>query len=394
MKTGRFRKTMLIISVFVMLITGLTACAGPRNDQQFIKNMQSALEKRWDASDASNGKQYASDKEYKDDIKKLINIEVKALGELDTYTFEDGELAGLAQRYYDALKNQDEGIKYYNVSDADYYDQFTLKGYNERASVVYILNRDYGLEVGEKHESIMDEFCVIGKKMGDLTAAVESLSQTVPELVFDGNNRYDLNIENTSGFDLDNVNITVNGYNGDTVVCTGNGYLPEWGTGEKNSLSIYMNKEFEKATLAIEFSDYNGFEGKTGEMALTVKNDLIINIEMPKFPSAEISTSFGSEVYTKCIAEDVQFEVSYWNDGKAGCKLFFSGLKTYDKEGADYSRNCEIGWKLYDMDGTVVDSGVCYTSDARMGESFKDCEEYINAGLAPGDYRLELLNVD
>ena len=80
---------------------------------------------------------------------------------------------------------------------------------------------------------------------------------------------------------------------------------------------------------------------------------------------------------------------SYSND--CDVDFYFSGQKTYDSNPST-SSYCPIGWKLYDGNGYVVDSGTCYSSSIFVGERFRDAKDWVY-NLRPGQtYYLELIN--
>ena len=85
-------------------------------------------------------------------------------------------------------------------------------------------------------------------------------------------------------------------------------------------------------------------------------------------------------------------EIGYWNNGKASVNLKISGKKTYDADGDNYSRSCNVGWKLYDQSNNVVDSGTFYSSQISVGEVFRESSSYVS-DLGVGTYSLELLDV-
>ena len=64
----------------------------------------------------------------------------------------------------------------------------------------------------------------------------------------------------------------------------------------------------------------------------------------------------------------------------------------YDADGDNYSRSCNVGWKLYDQSNNVVDSGTFYSSKISVGEVFRESASYANQ-LNVGTYTLELLDV-
>ncbi len=74
--------------------------------------------------------------------------------------------------------------------------------------------------------------------------------------------------------------------------------------------------------------------------------------------------------------------------------LYFAGEKTYDEKGSGQSRSCQISWKLYDMEGYVVDSGTVYTVGVAMGEKFRNEKAYVWDIEVGQTYRLEILSTN
>jgi len=141
------------------------------------------------------------------------------------------------------------------------------------------------------------------------------------------------------------------------------------------------------ATGRIYFKIYNpGYfvTGENGERGGEIHGLPLDILELPNLP-VTISSSTTIVKIT-----DITYEVSGDN-----LYIYFTGEKTYDTKGSSYSRMCEIGWKLYDSEGYIVDSGISYTDALSVGEKFKNEKEYCWDVIEPGmTYRLELINVD
>ena len=78
------------------------------------------------------------------------------------------------------------------------------------------------------------------------------------------------------------------------------------------------------------------------------------------------------------------------SDNTSSIDIEFKGIKTYDAEGSSNSRSVAIGWKLYDEDGVVVESGTVYTPSLLTGEGFKVTETIYF--LPSGEYTLKILS--
>ena len=101
-------------------------------------------------------------------------------------------------------------------------------------------------------------------------------------------------------------------------------------------------------------------------------------------------SGFSGDILTKVKINDIKFGV------KAGVpntpQLILSGEKLYDAKGDLYSRDCLIGYKVYDMENNVIDSGTFYTDALAVGDSFSNEKTSLYVPNK-GFYRLELLNV-
>ena len=123
--------------------------------------------------------------------------------------------------------------------------------------------------------------------------------------------------------------------------------------------------------------------GENGERKGPITG-LADKLELPTLPV----TIVNSNAWVKIT--NVTYEVS-----GDDLYIYFTGEKTYDSKGSSYSRSCKIGWKLYDSEGYLVDSGIAYTDALKVGEKFKNKKEYCWDVIEPGmTYRLELVSVD
>lgn len=115
-------------------------------------------------------------------------------------------------------------------------------------------------------------------------------------------------------------------------------------------------------------------------------------LELPVTPQTINYYSISGKLMssTTVTAIDYKFEERY--DGRVTLHIYFSGHKDFDSEGANKSNYGHIGWKLYDEDGYVVDSGTNLTSKIAEGERFKNSESYA-FNLLPGKYSLVIHDI-
>lgn len=114
-------------------------------------------------------------------------------------------------------------------------------------------------------------------------------------------------------------------------------------------------------------------------------------IEIPNIPQV-ISYSSLNRLVSICNVTDIKVETKASGSGYKA-SINFSGKKTYDYLGDNQSSSCKIGWKLYDASDNVIKSGIAYSPDVAVGESFANVEICI-WNLTPGNYKLKVLNVN
>ncbi len=111
----------------------------------------------------------------------------------------------------------------------------------------------------------------------------------------------------------------------------------------------------------------------------------------PAFPITVSYISSSGTINSITRIDAINYEFVKKNENEVSLTLRFTGEKTYESKGDNYSSQCRIGWKLYDEEGYVVKSGTCYTSSVEQGEKYKDSEETIYS-LTPGKYSLKIIN--
>lgn len=391
------RHSIIAIILLVAMVLSLSACgSAPLNDEGFIKNMQKGLEARWKISNAQPDT-YNSNTEKKESYIKCVNAELDAIGDISAYTFENPELKELAEMYYQALQSQLEGIKYIGADDNKFNQIYGQEGYYNRARVICRLADDFGLTVSNNYASNLDDFVSAGRVRLELDEQVKAMEGIISgDVVLEslGGTNYECVITNNTTYDLSEAQIEFNLYNDKGVLVeTVTAYMNSWKAGSTNQCSVYIGKEFTKAEARIKLYSNSIYDYLTTEYhPIEYVNNMIINITLKTSLPAEISYTSYKTVTTRCKVTSFDYEIGYWSDGKASVELKISGTKTYDEKGDSYSRGVEVGWKLYDSKGVVVDSGTFWSSNIKVGESFKDASNYAS-DLAPGDYTLEILNV-
>ncbi len=118
---------------------------------------------------------------------------------------------------------------------------------------------------------------------------------------------------------------------------------------------------------------------------------------MPSVPQTIHYKNYKDEIQSSVNVTGITYQFEYEGEGTVSLTGTFSGTKTYDKRGAGQSDSAKIGWKIYDSNGNVIETGTFYSPSVAEGESFSDQEVHFIYGsnaIAPGTYRLEIINVN
>lgn len=388
-------KKRLIFCMALVLMLLLCACASSKNDEGFLRNLEKGLGERWETTDSYV---LTTDAAYRNHLGEIVQIELDAIGDLSEYTFEDPALAEYAEAYCDALLEQQEGCQYYGLDDEKYTELFVEKGYQDRCVTLYQLSQDYELFSGSKQEDTYKEMLVLGSVYLEEDAKLAGLSGILSEgLTIEalGGTDYEVLFTNDTEYDFSDLSLNYNLYDEDHVlVGTSTSYIDNCAAGSTVKPSVWISEDFDSCEVQFEY--YNSTLGQymvTEWVPAKYTNDMIVVIELSSELPVDVSTyTYSGNLQGTCTVTAFEYEEAYWQDGKATLSLYVSGTKVYDGEDDTTSRMCKVGWKLYDEEGTVVDSGTFMSDQVATGERFVDAQSYAN-DLKPGTYRLELADV-
>lgn len=126
------------------------------------------------------------------------------------------------------------------------------------------------------------------------------------------------------------------------------------------------------------------------ETALSV-GDLPVDpvvVQLPSLPLTVDDYQFYSSVQTTLRIDSIVYEPAY----EDSLYIYFAGEKIYDADGETNSSISSFEWKLYDIDGYLIDAGTFYTDDLSVGDKFKDEYVYISGIKFGESYRLVIVN--
>ena len=179
----------------------------------------------------------------------------------------------------------------------------------------------------------------------------------------------------------------------------------------KNDFTSWTNTSWDSSRylcgLYINRSDLQGAASSSGKLSLKVVLDdgtwfeaeqlyitdlpaISVNIILPEIPSTYIDTRYSSYTATVQVSK-LEYNTTINYDGTATLKVNVV-LKLLSKSNkVNESSTVCVGYKLYDSDGLVVDSGHIYSNPIAVGEASK--EDFIIWDLNPREtYKLVFSN--
>lgn len=110
-------------------------------------------------------------------------------------------------------------------------------------------------------------------------------------------------------------------------------------------------------------------------------------ISTEKLPISVNTYDYSGNTKQSCVVTNISYSMYY-----SMVQVNFTVKSTYHENGNNYSSEAKFGWKLYDEDGTVLDSGTAYSDGTiKVGEQSKG---HFLIDVEPDvKYRLEILNL-
>ena len=298
MKKKIFKSVLAVITAISMM-SSITVMAKEKNNtasqEDFLNDLKTGLEKRWEISDNSGDTESMSSDEVIDFDTNVVNAEYDLLEKYKECTFDNKKFSMMAAAYIDALETQQKDIGYYKDSNS-IYNQFWSAGYNVRAILVPDFVDYYGMDIEDQTNL---------KEFRDTKTALESGTATYTITSTD-------TTDGTTSADTSDVNLGENQqpievYNDDGIKITITGY----GKSQYNSQRLVMsvvnlyhkdisissaNNSIVVNGTSINSSLYGEIQsGKTGEAILDIYQDQLGSIDID-----DISTiDFKLAIYKK-----------------------------------------------------------------------------------------------
>lgn len=299
------------------------------SDEAFLKDFSSGLVARWEVPDQDVN--IMSDKQVIEYYSMLVNSELSYVSKYSDYSFVDEKLGNYAYAYINGLNTQLVAVTEYKGKDESQYSQYWSEGYNIRARYIYLINKEYGLDIPSTYSSVLSE--IVGKGIVYnykviMEAAVTKECRNT-ELEFDTSLQSYLGIKpfnfmNTSPYEIENLTIKVN-FIDDKDVVIASGYLISYesvGAGENISTNkVSASEHFARISYSYSFSIQTSSYYETCEGTVvpdiqyswdgTVKRDGELTsgqamLEIKNVTAGwEMNTSWSKTLYVPAVSFDV-----------------------------------------------------------------------------------------
>ena len=298
MKKKIFKSVLAVITAISMM-SSITVMAKEKNNtasqEDFLNDLKTGLEKRWEISDNSGDTESMSSDEVIDFDTNVVNAEYDLLEKYKDCIFDNKKFSMMAAAYIDALETQQKAIRYYKDSNS-IYNQFWSVGYNVRAILVPDFVDYYGMDIED--QTNLKEFrdTKTALESGTATYTITSTDTTDGTISADtsdvnlGENQQPIEVYNDDG-----IKITITGYGKSQynsqrlVMSVVNLYHKDISISSANN-SIVVNGTSINSSLYGEIQS-----GKTGEAILDIYQDQLGSIDID-----DISTiDFKLAIYKK-----------------------------------------------------------------------------------------------
>lgn len=117
------------------------------------------------------------------------------------------------------------------------------------------------------------------------------------------------------------------------------------------------------------------------------------DITIPELPVTINNYGFSGELKYQVDVIDIAITYDEYYDGSVTLDLEVKAKMAYNYNGSSHSDSSQIGYKVKDSEGIVVDSGTFYLDPIAVGDVIKDNSTVFDLRLGEA-YTLELIDVD
>lgn len=231
----KIRSKMLGLILVSIISFGVVGCSNQNNnstnqnqevatDEAFIKDFESAINKRWDEQDKLekkfNTNTTYTDEQYTKDTVKVLENEIATL-EINKEGIKDKDLKKIADDYIEGVKKQ---IEVQKTGDFELQNKYQEESDKLRKPALISMVDDYGIKIKESHQQNYKDFKEQATVINKENASQEFADKLAREMVFEkstgefGDVEYTTIVENTSDIDFKNISYKVQYKDKDGVV--------------------------------------------------------------------------------------------------------------------------------------------------------------------------------
>lgn len=129
------------------------------------------------------------------------------------------------------------------------------------------------------------------------------------------------------------------------------------------------------------------------EVSITDLPLMDFNMTLPALPTTIKNYTYNGSLERKIEVQNIDYTYEANSNGTVTLKLNIKAKMLYNNKGNSHSDNSEIGYKIKDSEGFVVDSGTMYLDPVSVGDMIKEEKTVFNLKLGEA-YTLELIDVD
>lgn len=226
-------------------------------DKAFLEDFKQGLYDRWDYNENSNDTDYA---EY---YKNLADKELNHVAKYKDKKFKDSTLQEYAIKYINILKksksfDDDTYNRYELLFDEDKTNDY-YKLYVERTGLIKDIVEKYKIKFDKKHEESYKGIINNNSKAVKDAEKDTKIKAIVENLSFEkkDDNYYEAIAENNSGYNISNLELSINLLNSDGVVVdTTNDYIQNIENGQKFVVKIYADSNTNFSSTKVEVTYY------------------------------------------------------------------------------------------------------------------------------------------
>lgn len=213
-------KQLSIFLLSAVLALGVSACSNAEEqgpdyaDDEAMEIVANGLEERSDIVDRQMTEGTTGEAT---SYEEAVQAELDCVNPLKDRQFEDSELQEKVIAYINVLNDSLDVLDSYPTSDAQFLIKWT-EVYDERTAIINNFVENYGLELDEQYQSVLDELAANGAAATKRSEVESALNGLVESMVFEqidegyGNFTYTATAQNTTDINFGNVSLVLSLY--------------------------------------------------------------------------------------------------------------------------------------------------------------------------------------